>query len=393
MIKKKKLIAIAVVFVLAVGVAFSQVSVSGQVSGGINLMEGSSEADAEVGASGNMTVLRLTATGQDDDGKFGGYLRIDKGPWWAGITDVQFAATGYAWWQPIEQFKVQFGGNGKDGFFGADGQARWQFYQVANDSTVVSEAWNYSSSFYQGFDPLAGAVFTIKPIEAMEINIGVPFGGTSNSGGDTAKNMYSHTNAQLAYNIGGIGKVAVTYKGDMNNYADYGNGNGSTLFGYFELKAIENLEIDLGVGYILPVKDETTDFTYRAPVAVGLAVKFDAGALGIKARLQGKFGEVSKPVVGDEVKGNTNFVFDLLPSFAINDKVSALLSAGINMTSYSADGVDNTVGWHINPYVTVKSNWWAPNLYAGVRFWSDGATQGNDAVVNWSIPVGIVYAF
>jgi hypothetical protein len=56
----------------------------------------------------------------------------------------------------------------------------------------------------------------------------------------------------------------------------------------------------------------------------------------------------------------------------------------------SSEGSDTIVGWHIMPYVTVKANWWAPNFYAGFRFESEG---GPAKVTNWSIPVGIAFAF
>jgi hypothetical protein len=59
------------------------------------------------------------------------------------------------------------------------------------------------------------------------------------------------------------------------------------------------------------------------------------------------------------------------------------------------DSGESTVAWHIQPYVTVKANWWAPNFYAGIRFDSDGDPNGpkGNKVVNWSVPIGIELEF
>jgi len=410
----KKLIAIAVVFVLAVGVAFADFSVGGQVSGGVSLLKGDSKSDTKVGTDGRMTLFRLHADGQDEDGKFGFHARFGNFWWagtrdWGGKGDSNIAASGNVWWKPIDQFKLQIGGNGKDGFFDLQGDANWNFYKAANDSWVVDDSLNGNfgnHSFYGGIAELASLNLSIYPIDAMEINIGVPiFGGDGVNiiGGGEAKDIYAKTHAQVAYNISNIGKVAVTYVGNLNKSASFdattlsATGDGSKLYAFFNLTAVENLDVALGLGYQLPVTDDGSGDIYRAPVALGLSANFTTGALGIKARLQGEFAEKAK-VSGTDIKGNTSFIFELLPSFAINDQVSALLAAGINMTSYSDDlypaGADSTVAWHINPYVTVKSNWWAPNFYAGVRFESAGKLPGGgDAVIKWSIPIGLVYGF
>jgi len=391
---------------LAVGVAFADVTVGGQVSGGVSLLSGSSEADSTVDTQGKMTVLRLHADGQDENGKFGFHARFLASPWWGqpdwagegiiGISsgDSVMFASGNAWWKPIDQFKLQIGGNGKDGFFDLPDNARWNFYKAANDSTVVDGGLNdnfQNHSFYGGIAELASLNLSIYPIEAMEINIGIPIWGGNGrniNGGGEAKDIYAKTNAQVVYNISSIGKVAVTYVGDLNKSASSGTGDGSKLYGFFNLTAIENLDVAFGLGYTLPVKDDETEYYYRAPVAIGLSANFTTGALGIKARLQGEFAGTSKPKDGSETKSPIGFIFELLPSFAINDQVSALLAAGVNMTK--PDGSESVVAWHINPYITVKSNWWAPNFYAGVRFFSDGT---GDKIVNWAIPVGLVFGF
>jgi len=221
--------------------------------------------------------------------------------------------------------------------------------------------------------------------------------------------------------------LAVTYAGDLNNKVDIDiqkgtvGGNGSKLYAYFGLTAIENLGIDIGLGYKFPVTTDKgisisykgtdgddhdisfgggSDVTVNSPIAIGLGVNFNAGAFGIKARFQGQFGGTIKSSVElmgvsvpiDDAKLDTVIDVDILPSYAINDKATIALSAGLQITK--PDGSDATVGWHIEPYVTVKSNWWAPNFYFGIRLESDGVKGADDkTVTNWSIPMGIVFAF
>jgi hypothetical protein len=313
----KRLFFLSMFFALIAGVAFAEINVSGGVQANITPLFGDNTKanDGKVHASGEIKQIRVEASGQDDNGFFGGYIRIDKSPYWLGpITGGDYnpleepdpdnpgkkrpaarlpgdlaAITGNLWWKPIDQFKLLLGGNGKDGFFGADGITRWGFYQVAADVGVASEGWAYGASFFGGFDPLFSAVLTITPIEDLEINIGIPFweGGSWNE----AKDVYNFINAQVAYNISNIGKVALTYAGDTNE----GLKDGSKMWVYFGLSAIENLGIDIGLGLQFPGKDkDNPDITYNAPLAVGLGVKYDAGDFGVKARVQGRLGESSK---------------------------------------------------------------------------------------------------
>jgi len=394
----KKLIAISVVFALVAGAVFAA-DVSGEVFGKITPLQGDTkkapagQKGSGVQGTGEMKRIRVEVTGEDDNGLFGGYIRVDRSPWWLAdmFTDSSYApskdhlppelgiVTGNVWWKPSEQFKFMIGGNGKDGFFGADGITRWGFYQVAADGVgVAQENWRFSSSFYQGMDHLYQAIFTITPMDAVEINIGVPFfDWTQNKDGQTNQtaDKFKKTNFQFAYTIDGTGKFALTYKGDVMEGEDQ-----PTVFGYFNLTAIENLGIDIGIGFKFPNKDPSTS----NPIAAGVGVAYNAGEFGVKARVQGTFGgEKSDPLEID---------FDVLPYYAISDTMTFFFDAGIYLAM--PDQGDNVLGWHINPYIAVKSSWWAPSFYAGIRIDNNnGEKNGNDSVINWSIPIGIAAHF
>jgi len=427
----KKLIAISVVFALVAGAVFAA-DVSGEVFANVTPLQGDTREDSKVMASGDMTRIRVEISGQDDDGVFGGYIRMDRSPYWTGdikkpdysaatgdhLPDTLATITGNVWWKPVEQFKFLIGGNGKDGFFGADGITRWAYYQVAADGvSVPKEEWRFGSSFYQGIDYLYQAVFTITPIEPLEINIGIPFFDRVQDNSDdknvneTAdKFMKSHV--QVAYTIDGLGKLAVTYKGDLNDKVDVdptahtASANGSKVFGYFNLTAIENLSVDIGLGYTFSVTDEQSDFKYNAPVAAGLGVKYDMDSFGIKARFQGEFAETGKAKGAKEEKGPMVIVGDVMPYFAVSDKITAFLDVGMVYTK--PDKGDAVTGWHVEPYLTVKSSWWAPSFYAGVRIDSTGnkgydtnnqggsfapAKHKDDTYINWSVPIGMAVHF
>jgi len=385
----KKLIAISVVFALVAGAVFAA-DVSGEVFGKVTPLGSTTISGDKVRATGEMKRVRVEVSGEDDNGVFGGYVRVDRSPYWLGaITDENYddadlhlpgdlaIITGNAWWKPSEQFKFMLGGNGKDGFFGADGITRWGFYQVAADGVgVAQENWRFSSSFYGGFDPLFSAILTITPIEAVEVNIGIPFFDWTETedGANLMADKFKKTNFQFAYTIDGTGKLAITYAGDLMKGTAQ-----PKVYGYFNLTAIENLGVDIGVGFKFPNEGGTSN-----PISAGVGVAYNAGEFGVKGRVQGTFGgEKEDPLEID---------FDVLPYYAISDTLTFLFDAGIYLGI--PDQGDSVLGWHINPYIAVKSSWWAPNFYAGIRIDNaNGAKNGNDNYIQWSVPIGIAAHF
>jgi len=460
----KKLIVLSLVFALLASAAFAA-DIGVDVIGNVELLKGSTgktvyDADAsqnsttgpvfkspDIGVGGKMPRVRIGASHQNEEGTFGGWFRYDTGSW-----SGSPSAYGLGWWKPIDQFKLSVGGN-PDGQFGADGVARWGFYKDACDVEVVKEAWEFSSSFFGGWSG-AGALLTITPVEALEVNVALPF--ITDSG--KAEDAYKLVNAQVAYTAG-IGKFAITYVGGngkfetkkakdiekaaddfakgagFDDYADlvaktqfpgkeedlvealdgpaalYSAG-GSTLYAYAGLTLIENLGIDIGFGYTLPVENTDTPnatITYNAPIAVGLGVNFSSGQFGLKARAQGKFaGSVSFPGGAPSYDLPMEVVFDVLPSYAVNDDMTVLLSAGIKYVGENVYGSgtakqtfnDSLFGWHANPYIVIKNI-----FYAGFRVESSGAkdydkigqgkylTEKGNTYINWSVPIGIVYSF
>ena len=422
----KRLIAISVVFALVAGTAFA-VDLGGAVIGTVNFLEGSSAKDANensypVEASAGMQRVRVEGSGENDDGTFGGWLRID-GVHWSG--NPQFE--GFAWWKPIDMLKLGIGGN-SDGMYAKEGVTAWMFYQTASDTGVVdpANAWGggygpveFRQAFYGGFDKQA-LHLTVSPADIVDINIAVPFfiGGDADYDPDTnpggsASYIFQRTHAQVDLKLD-FGNIALTYVGNGNKYAD---DNPGKIFAYFGLTSIENLGIDVGLGFPLPLVDKEFagvdgkehKATKVTPIAAGLGVKFTADSFGIKARVVASFAGSSKvDYDGDAGKPDPEpllLTADILPFFAMNDNLRIFFSAGLGITGVdknangdkakdaNGDDLKATVAWHINPYVEIGQEW-GPKFLAGLRIWSDGVKSGDDkALVNWGIPLALHVGF
>ncbi|MDR2717955.1 MAG: hypothetical protein LBB89_07825 [Treponema sp.] len=447
----KKLIAISVVFALVAGAAFAA-DVGVEVIGKVDLANGSTAknvvGDSPKPGTDYSGRLRVSAGGENDDGTFGGWFRYE-----SGISGAGDSAYAHAWWKPIEQVKMTIGTN-EDGWFGLDGVTRWGFYQVAGDVGIANagNAWGggytalgvtFSSAFFGGWTN--GLWLNIVPMEALEINIGIPYGGD-------LRDVYPKSNVQVAYTADGIGKFGLTYVGGLGHrdpvapklYLDPGaeategawdwavvvdgddvsvewvQGEGKDAIGpswklvgaegavddpskiylYVGLTMIENLSIDIGFGYTFPIS--SGGITRSAPIAAGLGAHFTAGDFGVKARTVAAFMGKTSGGEGEAIKDPMEVLFDVMPYYAISESLTAHFSLGVGYKA-KQDKNDNDyakMGFHAAPYITIKSSWWAPNLYAGIRletngkkFKDGGETKDGATYMNWCVPIGIVFAY
>jgi len=371
----KKLIAIAVVFALVAGTAFA-VDLSADVDVYANLFEGASTGGHGVEATAGFDAVRLQGAGELADGKFGGKVRLD--------ANGGAEGKGYAWWKPIDQFKLTIGHSGaSDGFWGKDGNAGWNFNQKAY-AVVASGAANiwggktqyletdwgtgvkglvYRDAFAGAYDT-AGLYLDIKPMDMLGINIGIPvFGYTvyDASGAPSTvhkwdKALFQNIFFQVDLNFA-FGNIAITYKGD-------------SFFMYFggAFGAI-NLDVGLSAHDLI---DGNLDSIY-----FGAALKYSGGAFGLKFRT----------AVGIPVKSGQNFrvLADVLPYFAINDNISVFVNVGMGMGIKS--GLQ-ALGWHFNPYMRIGAEW-GPSFYVGINV--EQLSKGG--AINFALPIGITVGF
>jgi len=396
----KKLIAIAVVFALVAGVAFA-VDLGGGVQAQANLMKGDSDKDAAgdatpVTGDAHFKQIRVAGSGESGDGKFGGYVRVDlTGDGVFG--DYTPGLAGEAWWKPIDQFKLTLGGN-PDGKWGKEGVTGWMFSQTAYDSGVtVSEnnIWGGGglygnglttrTAFFRGFGD-AGLLLEIKPIDMIGINIALPYWGHADA---ELKDIFGGLVAQVDLNFD-FGNIAISYEGEASYIQDgnvgWAGADGGTIFGYFG-GSFGDLSLDVGFGFELPNENEDL----KNPFAVGLGLKYAAGAFGVKLRAAASFPTENPD--GTEAQP-FKVLADVLPYYVINDTTRAFLGAGLGIAAWKDK--DAVTGFYLNPWLEVGEEW-GPKFLVGFKLWSDGQKTGptgdDPAIVNWAVPIGILVSF
>jgi opacity protein-like surface antigen len=355
----KKLIAISVMFALVVAGVFAA-DVSGEVIGTFKVANQDGDGDT-MAADGTMNRMRIEASGENDDGTFGAWIRLQE-------EDYNARAVALAWWKPIPQFKLTLGGN-PDGHWGLEGYSGWMFYQRATDMGVTFEGeslWGYSlgggaptgsgfgiatsfrQAFYEGFG--GGLMLDIAPMDMLGINIGVPFSGIE------LADAYQKAVIQVNLNLD-FGNIGLTF--DMGA----SNGDGK-VFVYFGLGAVENLSLDIGFGYGLG--DGAYDVAH-----IGVALKYgfsDSFALKFRALAS---------LFDDDI----GILVDVMPVIGINENMTACISVG-------AANRGDVTNFHFNPFLWIGQEW-GPSFWAGIKVW----TVDNGDSINWSIPIGIGVGF
>jgi len=454
----KKLILLSVIFALVAGSVFAA-DVSVNVFGNADIVKGSSEQKLDyvkddgtpvyttkdhVKAGYDVGRVRASASGELEDGTIGGSLRFDA----SDQTNVK--AYGWVWWKPSNLFRLQIGGN-PDDEFGLDGVTRWGYYQLAGDVGIINagNAWGggyldslgtFGDAFFGGYGG-RGLIITSNPVEALTINVGFPIGGS-----DPAYKKYQKFTAQVKFDIDGVGTAGITFKNSL--YEQGLDNDNPYLWAYFGLTSIENLGIDIGIGYQFTdhyyvdstIKNTTTgqkiggsevSYTNNTPLAAGVGVNFSSGAFGLKARVIGKFlgsAETSRTTyttIGLTTESKTRdlkladdwgMLIDVQPSFAVNDKLTAYVSTGIAFKTgndyvkdYTLSGdpviaVDKSseVAWHIQPYIVITPSYWSGAFFAGVKLASPTSKYPtadkagkvtNNRILEWGIPIGITFSF
>ncbi|MDR1804546.1 MAG: hypothetical protein LBQ94_13170, partial [Treponema sp.] len=341
---------------------------------------------------------------------------------------------GNAWWKPLDLLKIMIGSNGGDGFYGKEGVTGWGFYQTASDTGVVraGNAWGggygpvvFRSAFFGGVGYNA-LHLTISPVEMVDINIAVPFWmenavpNQDNLPEGRAAYIFQRTVFQADLKLD-FGNIALTYVGDGNKYTYGGAANPGTIFAYFGLTSIENLGIDVGIGFPLPLtdKDSIKDHvaTKVTPISAGLGAKFTTGDFGIKARVVASFAGSTKVDfdgdAGDPDPDPFKLTADILPFYSLSDNLRIYFSAGLGITDVDknakgdivppkdawGDDTKAVVAWHINPYVE-KGQEWGPKFLAGLKLSSNGKDSANlkdpsekEQIVKWAIPLALSVGF
>jgi len=435
----KRVLAIAVVFALVAGAAFAEWTIGGGfgykaeiVGSSYDVDNGSAKPDEIKTSIGNISANFDVGFNSE---KFGGRFRMyaaNTGPWWGG------SPFGYAWWKPVDKFRVQIGHN-PDGDFGGAQITGWGYNASAQDSVAIdndSDGGTYGhlfksarkDGFYGGFSGV-GLTLSYSPVSMVDINVVIPFGdGHADKAGKIAYQTYRLVHAQVKYTIDGIGVARLSWQGRSNTLAYSSAGS---MYASFLLNAIEGLQVDFGVGFDLPYENEAGKVTFNtvngtngdaSGFQAGLGVAFSKGISGFKFR----FGMDLNPGVLED--GNDDFTrlgVGLLPYVKL-EKIRVYLSMGLgtilpvpNSTYYGNNGGVNHpsngdprkpgVDWYVNPYVQIPAGgltFWAGFKLGGSYneyIYNTGTTdsKGNstastyrgESTLNWAVPIGITVGF
>jgi len=420
----KKLIAISVVFALVAGAAFA-VDVTGTVFGKGTLIQGDTGKDDagnsnKATAGGQMKRVRLDGAGEAGDGEFGGYIRYQSDGDFGGDTKAPGVDSVYAWWKPMDQFKLIIGKN-SDAFWGKEGVTGWGFNQVPYDCGIAQNpgvwyGWGMKDdgitadgstpyiggaymhnryTFYEGWS-ISGTGVEITPTDMIGINLAIPFSsGLSNDDitnpdkkpANQAAYVYKAAQAQLDIKMD-FGNIAISYDGGYRNSRIIGSAG--AIYVYYG-GSFGDLGLDVGFSYHLTGDAELGQSEKGFPIGVGLGVKYVTDSFGVKFR-------TTVALAGDKEGPASDFKYinaSVLPFFNVSDNMAAFVNVGIGMVmahDKALAGEDSVMGWYFNPYLRVGAEW-GPSFYFGVNAHSDGVKKGDAKVTEWEVPIALVVSF
>jgi hypothetical protein len=459
--------------------------------------------------------VRIGVSGESEDGTFGAWGRLDFSGaasgagfvWWKPVPQVKVQLGQ----NPDGEFGL--GGGADWGYHALANEVLPGLNEHLWADGYGGDGLQYRNIFYGSGFGGAGLILNITPAEALAINIGIPLvntsskysdaktGGKFGTDGNYAYENWRNFTLQVTYDIDGTGKAGLTfvngrwfYEPDVDptktgtgipvtdaggtnpptswladgtpvyslNPKDTftggskGTDNPAKLFAYFNLTSVENLNIDIGISYSLPLtydraiysvgdKDRRLKTTYNRPLGLGVAADYNGGAFGVKARIGSFFlgnitNEYSTNIDNDKISDNLvlssglSMLIDVMPYFAVNEKFKVYFSTGIGFKTGEEHATVNKddplkwdieaetrslVGWHINPYVSIsaldgegKGAYWSATFFAGFRLdspmpgYKNGSTDQNvnvffngdkgdvrNRILNWSIPIGMTVSF
>jgi len=479
----KKIIAISVMCALLVGAAFAETTVGGKIHIGGQILNGDSDKNSHPGTlEMSPDWYNTTIAVNFGDATAGGKMSLhNKSP---SFYDY------FVWWRPVQQFRMQVGVNA-DGDFGTAKITGWGFTGEAKNrlgaineySGPVFGLAHARTGFYGGTGETTNVAFSIFPVDGLTVNLWIPLQG------DTAAATFLKTELNAVYKIEDIGDVTLSFQGNGFKYreadpdkdglrvkdVEYAKKLEENEFYYekpswhvtettgtpkfylsFYLTALENMGIDLGLAYQLPLnynydkysKPDTDgdvwkyNYSYKQnyPFEIGLGYRLSLGDLTFKLRTafsigasvektnesytQAKFAELNKTVTGvgtgnvvyeKETTGqDTKISVNILPSYKIG-KMTAFLFAGLGVQStkddweklktksgiYFNNGSSTVVSWFVNPYLHIPAGDGLRfqvgfQLYSdGLKtpYYKDGERNYDPAKISWAIPFGFYTYF
>ena len=369
----KKLLAITVIFALVAGAAFAETTVGGSIEVRYRV-DGSDEKDSKVTNTGRIDNAAVSLTGADDDGTFGGTLKLvytnewqvtgaNKADGAAGAGDPVIGVSrtyatlavfdrAFIWWQPIEQIKFWMGKDG-DGLFNSAGVSRWGFHQM--DRGLAFEHWG-ADGYLMGNWSGPGIAMMVYPVDGLEINLAL---GTDWQE-EVGKSFTNRFQAQVGYNLDGVGKFTLTLqpRGVSAKESKVG-------LTYTSAEFVEGLSFELGFAFDATEKKKDN-------MKIGLGAEYKAGDFGVKLRA---FIDPNIGAKNDELGWDA----DIMPYYSLGDIGTIYCAIGINGNTRAGRSMADDIGFYFNPYLRKDvSN-------GQLRFGGYYENRNGDKVSTWRI--------
>ena len=399
----KKLIAIAVVFALVMGGVFAEINVGGSAWGKVYLGQGITGDKTTVDSGSG---FQLKASGQNDDGTFGGEFGFEGDTWLSGGNtggNIHHNRSN-VWWKPLDLLKIQLG-SGLDGSFGlGDANTGWGFYKDMNDMGLwewdggwdVPGKWDFDGGFNGtsfGGSTNMGLYLSVNPFSGLEVNMIFPF---LNGKDQTPEDVYKLLYAEVGYNIDGIGKVKAGFKSNYFDYEQTGNNIASRpgrVGIAFDLSALQAMGLDMAVKLHTGIPTANVDWgvTDTFPLNVAFGVGFTAGDFNTKLRFNGEFlgkRKYEDPAVDDD-KRDAFLQFGIYPNYTVGN---LFVGVGFDLRVENINDDpdrDSTIRWHASPHIkySVGSGSFRAGLNVGVRDLADKDK------LRWEVPIHIGIGF
>jgi hypothetical protein len=365
----KKFIAFSIVFTLLSAAVFADITVSGGV--GLSFIpigaiippgNGDTELVAGFGRGGGVaTEMKLDLTGVSENGKAGFQLQWRPKINGSAVFANEIGDNAKLWVKPLDWIQIDAGR-----FVNNDIRGRMSSGAWFGDYTIPRPG---EGDIFSNFDGKAAAMLSLKPAALDGLGVYVLINSMADTYADypnwgASKGIgyvYENLQAAVSYAIPNIGLARVQYVGahpaatvDASKILprEIYSVTAPQIQAAFAFTGVPNLTVDVGGKYSLPVTDPKTvetslgaddgqEFkgTFRAPVAVGLGIKYVIANLTATVIVDGKFAGSYEP---DPSPDAVEIGIELRPwltvNYKINDTFTAQAEGGIVYTGDSEQG-------------------------------------------------------
>jgi hypothetical protein len=295
----------------------------------------------------------------------------------------------YIWWKPMDMFFLKFGNifeestwagsdlTGEKGLHSNEFPVKPGYTMFPNGfaGNVLAD----KTGFYPGFssDRIARLQVSAYPVEGLSVNLGLEMMRTSSAGFEIMQNYIEKLNAQLVYDIDGIGEAAIAF---VNGLSD----EEKNIYAQWKMPIGDAMRIEAGINYTIKVENEVLD----PPLNLGIGFAMDGFGKNDQMAITARFGaaipmnDIDHPLIG----------LDVVFTYDFEDLFKLYIPFGIGLRL----PVEGTIfAWNFHPYLTKKLG--GPSFFAGVTFFNgtaqDMVIYGNKDTINWTIPVGLRWDF